>query len=446
VVRVATLAAATLATLTTLTTLGTFTLAACVAGCERNGPPTRGSAESSSRTDAADAAPRSPAAVAALERALALDAGALGNLGALGHGADLADPAALAGAAGNLRAEVDQFKTLDDCVAEHAPRDAVVRDALEAVGYDTFVRDACRVLEAARSSDARRCDGIDASSLRLHCRATVAELAADPDACPWQDPADRQRGRDAACVAVAARSPRLCAGVDGDLARARCVAVARADARACDVLPSPADRARCVRAAERWHDVLASAGDRGSEPAMPAPSGRLEVSAAGGAVTIGDLASEVAHGVVVSEELGGVRLVVGSPGEPGAGFVAASPHVAPTLAFELVLPRAGSGGGDGGGAGAARVERAELVLPGHLPMPAPYGSSKLHATVSTLARERGGPAAVSIRGQIDGEGATWNVHADVSTFVRDVVRGRLADLPAAAGPASTGSAAAARGR
>src|SRR5579883_360300 len=97
VVRVATLAAATLATLTTLTTLGTFTLAACVAGCERNGPPTRGSAESSSRTDAADAAPRSPAAVAALERALALDAGALGNLGALGHGADLADPAALAG-------------------------------------------------------------------------------------------------------------------------------------------------------------------------------------------------------------------------------------------------------------------------------------------------------------------------------------------------------------
>jgi hypothetical protein len=131
------------------------------------------------------------------------------GLGGEGDAGDLEikiDPPA---PAGDLKAEIARFTTIDACVAERARVDPIVGDALEAIGYDTFLRDACRVVDAAKANDPARCAAIDASSLEARCRATVAEVSASPEACPWD-----------ACPmrAIARRARRLSPTID-DLAR-----------------------------------------------------------------------------------------------------------------------------------------------------------------------------------------------------------------------------------
>src|SRR5580704_4803926 len=126
--------------------------------------------------------------------------------------------------AGDLKAEIDRFTTVDACALERARLDPLVGDALEAIGYDTFLRDACRMIDAAKANDATRCAAIDASSLEARCRATVAEVAGAPDTCPWEASSRPTRGRDARCVAVASRDPRLCVAAADPLERATCEA------------------------------------------------------------------------------------------------------------------------------------------------------------------------------------------------------------------------------
>src|SRR5438874_908997 len=62
------------------------------------------------------------------------------DAGVIGEGIDPPPPA------GDLKAEIERFTTLDACVAEKAKLDPLVGDALRAIGYDTFLRDACRQL------------------------------------------------------------------------------------------------------------------------------------------------------------------------------------------------------------------------------------------------------------------------------------------------------------
>src|SRR5262249_57692027 len=68
--------------------------------------------------------------------------------------------------AGDLRGELDAFTTIDACVNQHAALDPLVGDAIRAIGYDTLLRDACRMLDAAKRDDPKPCDAIDPSPLR----------------------------------------------------------------------------------------------------------------------------------------------------------------------------------------------------------------------------------------------------------------------------------------
>jgi hypothetical protein len=105
--------------------------------------------------------------------------------------------------AGDLKAEVGKFVSLDACVAEHAHTDPLVGDALDAIGYDTFLRDACRILESLKAKDPRKCAPIESSSLRARCEAFGAMASAQPDRCPLELAADPMAGREPACLAVA---------------------------------------------------------------------------------------------------------------------------------------------------------------------------------------------------------------------------------------------------
>src|SRR5580692_11052848 len=93
---------------------------------------------------------------------------------------------------GDLHAEMESFTTVEACVQQRAHIDPMLGDALEAIGYDTFFADACRVVDAAKAGDAKRCLGIATSALRMHCRAAVAQLRATPNACPWTQPSRRR--------------------------------------------------------------------------------------------------------------------------------------------------------------------------------------------------------------------------------------------------------------
>ena len=367
--------------------------------------------------------PSDPAPVARLATLLGVDAGELEAR---------VDPPA---PPGDIEAEIERFTTLDACVEARAQLDPLVGDALEAVGYDTFLRDACRVIEAAKANDANRCAAIDASALEARCRATVAEVAATPDACPWESPSRPARGRDAKCLAVASRNPLLCGAVVDALERATCEALLGDDDRPCAKLRARAERARCSRDAQRWRGALAArpagrpdmraaeahANDR-APGAAGVPEGTLHIERQAGTDTAGgpidvDLAPDLARGVTIATQRDGARLVIGPLTDSGLDFIAPSPDVRASLALELFVPA-----GLHGAEPVVRIERAELIVPGRAPLATPGAQSTLVAKLDKLVLARGSAVALVVDGDIGASGSSWHVHAAAKTFVRDVVK------------------------
>ena len=365
-------------------------------------------------------------------RALALDGGSLEVR---------LDPPA---PAGDLKAEIARFTTLDACVDGLARVDPIAGDALEAIGYDTFLRDACRVIDATKANDPSRCAAIEASSLEARCRATVAEVSGAPGVCPWESPSRRARGRDAKCLAIASRDPRLCAGVTDPLDHATCDATLGRDRRPCAKLRRVGEQARCMRDAERWMGLVEPPPDGAKTAASPdtqplVVTGNLHVEAAptleapnpiGPAMTPVDvdLAPDLMRGVTVVVQRDGARIAFGPLAEYGLDFVAPSPHTRASLALEVFVPgpsskapsRARGDGGPGAGS-SARIDRVELLLPGRSPLSTPGVQSTLVAVVSGALAARGGPIEIELHGDLAASGVRWRVRASATTFVRDVV-------------------------
>jgi len=361
------------------------------------------------------------------------------GLGGEGDAGDLEvkiDPPA---PAGDLKAEIARFTTIDACVAERARVDPIVGDALEAIGYDTFLRDACRVVDAAKANDPARCAAIDASSLEARCRATVAEVSASPEACPWDAPLLRARGRDAKCLAVASRDPRLCAGVSDALDRATCEATLTHDRRSCATLRTSGAQSRCARDADRWGSLLDVTKETSSpdgrsfvvtgtlhleSATTPEAPGASSAPAAKPLPIDVDLAPDLARGVTVVEQRDGARIAFGPLVEGGLDFIAPSPHTRATLALELFVPVSSTkqrAHADAGATTNARIERVELLLPGRSPISTPAAESTLVATVDRPGATRGSPIAIEVHGNFGAGGSIWRVHAEATTFVRDVV-------------------------
>ena len=360
---------------------------------------------SSSRGDAA-AAP-----IASLARIAGFDAGEV---------EPTVDPTS---SAGDLKADIDAFISVDACVAARAHVDPLVGDALEAIGYDTLFQDTCRVLGAAKSRDPRLCDKIAVSAMRIHCRAVVAQIAGDANACPWLLPDKTALGRDPMCLAIALRDVRMCSAASDALSRATCAAIVHGGRGAgCSSLGSHADQARCAREAERWRAAVEHSSAGTSPPEEPAV-GKLVVEGAGGTAPIeSDSALDVTRGVVLLEKPDGIRLVLGSI-QDGSDFLASSLHSGPTFAAQI----------DVSGRGEARIDQAELLLPGHPGLRAPIAHSTLKAKVEKCERTRGGEVKLSIDGVLGDASAGWRVHAAATTFVRDIVNAAALYPPSPSG-------------
>jgi hypothetical protein len=436
-----------LGTLATLAVLGALVSAA--AACD-GGP--RSSGEASGTGSLGDLGKRLDLARQSAGSGAPETARALGGKGDAGDFEIKIDPPA---PAGDLKAEIARFTTIDACVAERARVDPIVGDALEAIGYDTFLRDACRVVDAAKANDPARCAGIDASSLEARCRATVAEVSASPETCPWDAPLLRARGRDAKCLAVASRDPRLCAGVSDALDRATCEATLTHDRRSCAKLRTSGAQSRCARDADRWGSLLDVTKETSAADGLPfvvtgtlhlesattpeAPSASNPPAAKPVAIDV-DLAPDLARGVTVVEQRDGARIAFGPLVEGGLDFIAPSPHTRGTLALELFVPVSPTrqrAHADAGAASSARLERVELLLPGRSPVSTPAAESTLVATVDRPGTTRGSPIAIEVHGTFGAAGSIWRLHAEATTFVRDIVTS--SDLYA--GPSSARSSA-----
>jgi hypothetical protein len=259
--------------------------------------------------------------------------------------------------------------------------------------------------------------------MRIRCRAVVAQIAGDANACPWLLPDKTALGRDPMCLAIALRDVRMCSAASDALARATCAAIVREDRGAgCSSLASHADQARCARDAERWRAAVAHSSAGTAPPAGPAV-GKLVVEGAGGTAPIeSDSALDVTRGVVLLEKPDGIRLVLGSL-QDGSDFLASSLHSGPMFAAQIDLS----------GRGEARIDQAELLLPGRPSLRAPIAHSTLKAKVEKCERTRGGEVKLSIDGELGDASAGWRVHAAATTFVRDIVNAAAPYPPSPSG-------------
>lgn len=367
---------------------------AAATGCEKDDPLAR------HRARAGEAPPPS------------VDAGVLAELvGDAGEGVDPAPPA------GDLAAELERFTTLDACVTETARLSPLVGDALEAIGYATFLRDACRVLEAGKAKDAARCEPIEASSLRARCREVVALVRGEASLCPSTIEGVPESGRRPRCLAAALRDDRLCAA-EGRVGRATCEGLVRKDPKACGAL-LPAERPGCQREVVRLGGLVGAKAE--GLPKLPETRATAKVRGEAGTPDPPkpDLEVEgIARGaVVVTSAVGRARVVVGRLEEnPGSRFVH-GPTSAGRIGLALLVdPATGTRGTP-----TATVERLELALPGEPVLTCPDLRCTLTVESVTLGQARGEPVAFRVKGTVAAAARTYAVDVDVATWLRDQV-------------------------
>lgn len=320
---------------------------------------------------------------------------------------------------GDLRADLDAFTTVEACAEKRAGIDPLVGDALDAIGYETFLRDACRMLDAMKAEDAKRCDAIDASSLRARCRARVAMVAGRADDCPLRSESEPALGREPACVAAALRSPALCAG-EARSRRASCEALVGRDGSKCKSLPSE-EKDRCVREAERWRNVLVGDAKLAS---VPARSGSLDLHGASGREdppeTKVDLAVEVEPGTVLVSRTKEARFELGSLGFAGVTSKSVGPQVRARVALAVAIPAKGD----------PYIDKLELGVPGGITLSCDGPSAgtkvgsvpcKLELALKKIDRSRGGPIELDVEGRVGSPPQAFEIKLHARSFVRDVV-------------------------
>lgn len=327
--------------------------------------------------------------------------------------AGLDQPTDPAGPSGQLKAEIEGFTTLEACVRDRAIHDPLLSDAIEALGYDTFTHDACRILQALKTRSLTPCHAIAASSLRSRCEADVAILVAKPELCPRVSGMARIEMHDAACLAGASGDERLCAAVTIP-AQAACRAFVRADPAACR-----AD-ASCIRRIARWRGLLSTHAQPNSEAAEAHLHVSLTPTQDAGSGSSGFDLDEMARAGVAVKRVGGGRLefTLGTPPNPswpswdGQGasprlFVSATvnpsdlakgpvPLTAPRVALELLVP------------GLARFSGVT--------------ARKIEIDTAQLGAEVGAPFAFTLSADLQDGPKTAHATIALESFVRDLVK------------------------
>lgn len=299
----------------------------------------------------------------------------------------------------SLRDAIEAFTDEETCLASLRARTPTeVAEGVNDLGYDAFFADVCASMEAVRAGSVEGCDALTVSSARRGCRRRLAIFHGDPAACP-EDPVTP--GREATCVAWAARDEDLCRAAPAP-ERPRCEAVLRGDASRC-ARARGGDRVRCEAEVERYASALGD--ERRESPATVETSLSIEVEGA-------TLTRDVARGVRLVPRGCRMQVVLAEP--LGAAAVG---REEPSFSLELTVP-------------------ARLELPARIPL----GTSGALLTVTTPARgtmssvsgarghveltayeeRRGGAIAGTIDAQLGHLAERVPVRGAFATFVRDL--------------------------
>ncbi|HNS97391.1 MAG TPA: hypothetical protein PLJ27_18280 [Polyangiaceae bacterium] len=307
--------------------------------------------------------------------------------------------------AGDFKRELAAFTSLDACVADRAPFDSVVGDAIDALGYDTLQRDSCRVLQAAREKNAALCEPILSSSLRHHCQSTVAVTLANPLLCPMVG-----ANHDPLCIALARRDDRLCVSV-ASTDRVTCRAILSREPSACG------QDARCARKAQRWKTFLPDNIER------PQLGTRATVRMAD--LSDGGLLGEreydlsrVIQGATVRHSPSGLQLELGE--SSSAAWPPSSMLTNPRISFRMQATPAVVR--QGKHPIAMDAVAFEILIP-HRPMTTSeiiHGSIVLD--VDMLGLELGEPVRFVLETDVGPIISKQHLRLEVNTFVRDVVK------------------------
>jgi hypothetical protein len=307
-----------------------------------------------------------------------------------------------------MKEDVERFSSLDTCVTQHAVLDPVVGDAVRSIGYDTLLRDACRVLQALKLKDTSPCAAITASALQNHCESLVAMALQQPDKCPWYSTAEKELGREPTCLAVAAHDPRACAASRED-STATCEALASGDGSRCAKAVGD-EVATCARDFARQRTLLAGEHDVRD---TAQPKAHLEIHGAKGtpdpATTDFDVSASVRGGAVLSTaSLSGVRVELARDIEttlklPSRGD---RPHLSAALKLA----------GDG-----ATAMHVDVSVPKTPELSCEQPRCDFVVTVAKPDPRRGAPLSATLQGTLEVPGAAYTVKLQIDTFVRDVV-------------------------
>ena len=275
--------------------------------------------------------------------------------------------------------------------------------ALGALDTPALLEDGCRLDAAPRLRDPALCDAVASSALREACAARVAIAMAAPERCPSTP---GLVGREPVCVAVAARSPALCAAVPGT-DRGRCLALVHADARQC----------------ARLEGTFRSACDRDFAALAPWPQPRrgealVEASVAlaltdptrdGGAEGPVWLLHAHRRGAWL-DEAGNLWML-----DPALGWPRATAFAGDEPVVAVKIPTAGVA------AGADVAAEARVLLPDALALDTRDLSARATAVFARVPRARGDLYAVTVRVAGARAGLARSLTVQGDGFVRDVV-------------------------
>jgi hypothetical protein len=325
------------------------------------------------------------------------------------------------GPSGNLRNDIESFTTLDACVRARIIADPLLGDAVDALGYDSLTRDACRILQALKAKRTDACKPIVASALRARCESYVAVLTGDPNLCPAVNGGGGFVAREAVCLARARRDERLCNGANA-MDRPKCRAL---------VLGQPGECGRdasCIRQVQRYRSLLEKPA---SHPALNAHL-RIEIVEEGPAdsgVKSLDMEEIAAGGAIVMVTNEKVRVAIGAP--KGVSWLDADSPLASPKAFiefsvPLVLAEEHVGSEKKVSNGRSAVElgprdlRVDLLLPKVALLSASMSSDRT-LDIEKLSTEQGGPIRFALGATLRDTPRVFRVKFDVETFVREEI-------------------------
>jgi hypothetical protein len=314
----------------------------------------------------------------------------------------------IVGPPGDLLVEAAAFTTVEECAKKHAPTDPLLLDAIEALGYETILRDTCRTLEALKSKNIGACKPIEVPRLRARCESSYAMAMQDVNQCPMLG---SEEGHDPLCLAIAARTPALCAGVDTFENRVTCEVTFRGDraTTACSGLGLAA-KVRCERFATRMRGYMSDAKALTLTP----PIFRLALEPEDGSAKIDvDLSREIARGVLVTEARGQRRVRIGyARHQAGTLYV---PSANQRARMSLVATT-------GKTLGTATIEHMEIEVPGRPSYVVPGARCDCNVRVIALGTTRGDDVDIEVSGTVGVLPNVVKVRAQMKTFVRDYVQ------------------------